>query len=165
MKIISFNWVTPALLAGAKTVTRRHWADRHAEAFKEGDLVQAWDKLPRVPGAKRIAIIELTRDPYKEASILMDHGDYANEGLLWLSLNPRLVPPEMMKMLAKDGYGKLPQGMWEWFLHWRQTGGALWVIRFKVIEYVRPGQPESLYQHRPWASIDFAGGSRVPGRG
>ena len=63
MRIISFAWTTPALLAGAKTVTRRDWKGRHGMAFHEGDFVQAWDRSPRV-GGKQVATIQLTESPY-----------------------------------------------------------------------------------------------------
>lgn len=39
MKIISFAETTPALLADAKTVTRREWAEKHARSFKAGERV------------------------------------------------------------------------------------------------------------------------------
>ncbi len=145
MKIISFAWTTPALLAGAKVVTRRQWADRYAAGFKVDDYVQAWDKSPRVKGAKRVAVIQLIETPWKEAAILMDQEDYLQEGLFFLSKSPHLVPEEMKRMLDMDGYGKLPGAMWHWFQNWRETAGELWVVRFKVIEYVGapvPGLPE-----------------------
>ncbi len=63
--IISFAWTTPALLAGAKTMTRRDWTDAHAAKFHAGDLVDAYDKSPRAHGHK-VATIRLTRDPYLE---------------------------------------------------------------------------------------------------
>jgi hypothetical protein len=63
MKIISFAWTTPALLAGSKCVTRREWDKKYAESFEAGEYVQAFDKSPRA-GGKCVAIIELTQKPY-----------------------------------------------------------------------------------------------------
>ncbi len=163
MKIINFNWTCPALLAGAKKVTRRQWADRHAAGFKEGDYVQAWDKSPRVKGAKRVAVIQLTETPWKEAAILMDQADYIEEGLFFLSKNPHLVPEEMKRMLALDGFGNLPAGMWMWFQHWRETGGDQWVIRFKVMSYVEPDIPGLRDQGPSLAGLDPTQGSGSPG--
>ena len=65
MKIISFAWTTPALLAGRKTVTRREWAHSHAKGFQNAQLVQAYDKAPFL-GGKRVAIIRLTQAPRLE---------------------------------------------------------------------------------------------------
>ena len=63
--IISFAWTTPALLAGAKTMTRRDWDADYARRFRAGMLVDAYDRSPRARGRK-IAMIRLTRDPYFE---------------------------------------------------------------------------------------------------
>ena len=52
-----------AIFAGAKTVTRRIWTDRHAAHFREGQLVDAWDQLPRVRGSHKVAEIRLTQAP------------------------------------------------------------------------------------------------------
>lgn len=57
MRIISFAWTTPQLLASKKTVTRRRWKECR---LKPGELVQAWDKQPRF-GGKRVAIIRIVK--------------------------------------------------------------------------------------------------------
>lgn len=136
MRIISFSWTLPALLSGAKVVTRRDWKDRYAESFKADEYLSAWDRSQRLKGSKAVAVIQLIEKPYKEATILMNQGDFYQEGLWWLACNPKLIPEPMKEMLAKDGYGKLPGAMWNWFNHWRETAGELWVIRFKVIRYL-----------------------------
>ena len=65
MKIISFGWTSDALVAGAKTVTRRDWKDRFVNQWSKGDQAQAWDKSPRA-GGKRIGTIELTQQEGSE---------------------------------------------------------------------------------------------------
>ena len=80
--IISFAWTTPALLAGKKTVTRREWSDAHAAKFKPGDLVDAWDKLPRCKDSKKVAvirIISIARSPLR----LVTNTELQLEGGLW----------------------------------------------------------------------------------
>lgn len=83
MKIISFAWTTQALLEGKKTVTRRDWKDRFVFLMEEGERLQAWDKLPRVKGAKKIGEIRLTRKPYKQWLHCVTDEDEIKEGALW----------------------------------------------------------------------------------
>lgn len=80
--IVSFAHTTDALLSGLKTVTRRDWCDSHAAKFGTGQLVDAYDHLPR-SGGHKVATIRLTCDPYKERLIDMPDSDLAAEGGLW----------------------------------------------------------------------------------
>ena len=52
VKIISFAWTTPALLAGRKTVTRRDWSDRYALLFHADDFVAGYNRSPRHGGRR-----------------------------------------------------------------------------------------------------------------
>jgi len=83
MKIISFAWTSQALLEGKKTVTRRDWKDRFTFLMEEGDRLQAWDKLPRCKGAKKIGELRLTRKPYKQWLHEVTDEDEIKEGGLW----------------------------------------------------------------------------------
>jgi hypothetical protein len=107
MKIISFAWTTKVLLAGKKTMTRRFWDDNYAKRFKKGGLVLAYDKSPR-KGGKRVAVIQLTRDPYKQHLDEMTDEDEKKEGGLWSSA--------MAFVAVISQYGSEP-----------------WVIEFKVV--------------------------------
>ena len=118
MKIISFAWTTPAFKAGAKTVTRRSWSDSYAKSFRRGDLVQAWDRLPRA-GGKRVGTIELTTDPYQEHVGLAHAEEYRCEGLAWME-------QQGMKI-----QGVSPLDFWK---DWQQSNEIVWVVRFKVVE-------------------------------
>jgi hypothetical protein len=82
MRIISFAYTTPALLSLKKKVTRRFWQDEYAKQFRKGQLIQAYDKNPRV-GGKRVAILRLTEDPYKEQLGDMTDREEKLEGGLW----------------------------------------------------------------------------------
>lgn len=62
MRIISFAWTTPALLAGRKTCTRRDWTYGYAANFALGEEVAAYDRSPRAFG-QRVATIRLTALP------------------------------------------------------------------------------------------------------
>jgi hypothetical protein len=87
MKIISFAWTTKALLAGAKTVTRRDWTKEYAERFEKDEVIQAYNKSPRF-GGKRVALIRLTKKPYWQLHKNLNHDDFIAEGgyMLWDSL-------------------------------------------------------------------------------
>lgn len=50
MRIISFGWTWPALVAKSKTVTRWDWDEDYARRFHKGDIVLAYDRSPRLGG-------------------------------------------------------------------------------------------------------------------
>jgi hypothetical protein len=119
MKIISFAWTTPALLAGAKTCTRRDWKMEYAFRFKKGDLCLAYDKQPRF-GGKPVAIIRLTATPIFESTKRAPLSDYAAEGFSWLKAHGIMV------------IGKYDVDMlWK---VWRMEGFDKWVVRFELVE-------------------------------
>lgn len=120
--IISFSWTTPALLAGAKTVTRRQWKDSHAAKFKKGDQVDAYDRLPRV-GGKPVGTIRIQRDPYREPICLMPDTDYFNEGFEYMYLHQELIPQNSPFKTAS----------WKEFCEWRESGGTYWVLCFYLV--------------------------------
>ena len=119
MKIISFSWTTPALLAGAKTVTRREWSDDYAKSFHKGDFVAAYDRGPR-SGGKQIATIRLTQDPYQEHVASAPYQDYEAEGLAWIESKGLMIQ------------GVSPYDFW---LEWRDENPLVWVIKFEVVKY------------------------------
>jgi len=117
MKIISFAWTTPALLANRKTVTRREWSEDYARRFKADDLVAAYDKNPR-NGGKQVATIRLTCDPYLEPPNQMPISDFEAEGFAYLAEQGMLF----------EGYD--PR---KFFQLWRAAIDPVWVIRFQKI--------------------------------
>jgi len=118
MKIISFAWTTAALLAGQKTCTRRKWDDGYASNFWERDYIQAYDRSPRY-GGKRVAVIQLTCKPYKEALCHVPDSDWYTEGF------------EYLTNIGAKVNGIAPQQLWE---EWKRTKAKIWVIRFEVIK-------------------------------
>lgn len=127
MKIISFGWTAAALVARAKTVTRRTWKAHWAANFKKGDYCKAYNKDPRY-GGSHIALIKLTEDVRLEPLIKMPDSDYEAEGFVFLAANPWLVPKSM------------PYGVsLEAFEAWRQSGGEMYVVRFEVEELTAAG--------------------------
>ncbi len=121
MNIISFAWTTDALLAGAKTCTRREWTDDFAKRFHAGDLVAAYNRNPR-NGGKQIATIRLTRDPYPEFLADAPEDDYAAEGLAWMERQGLLVPV--------GGKRIVPSRFWEL---WKWNNPLVWVVRFELV--------------------------------
>ena len=117
MKIISYAWTTPALIALRKRCTRREWDDAYALTWHKGDYAAAYDRLPRA-GGKQIGIVRLTASPYKERTGLMPDADYDNEGLKWMEEQGLLI-------LEKN-----PREFWE---EWRASDEELWVVRFDPI--------------------------------
>ena len=116
MKIISFAWTTPALLAGRKTRTRREWTDEYAKRFHVGDLCQAWNHVPRVKDAKRIGTIEITairRERYSDAK----GEDWEKEGFAYLQENGLPLGDTTPRELFED---------------WMMDDGLCWVIDFKL---------------------------------
>jgi hypothetical protein len=123
--ILSFSWTTPALLAGQKTITRRTWKPQQAAKFHAGDLVDAWDHVPRVKGARKVATIRITRDPYIQNSRELDEEDYAREGFAYLDAHPET-----------DGHKLARFGGHSWrdaFEEWRRSAEDCWVIEFRLV--------------------------------
>ena len=98
MKIISFAWTTAPLLAGHKTMTWREWNPKYAASFKPGEIVQAWDKLPRA-GGQRIGLVRIISIDQAETSDMLA-SDYEAEGMAWLAAHPEAWP--------KAIFGKVP---------------------------------------------------------
>lgn len=122
MPEISFAWTTPALLAGAKTVTRREWSDQYVRQFSDGQRVTALNRQRRFRG-EPVAVIRLTGEPYKENSMNAPPEDYALEGFHFLERAgakvDKLTPPVLWRA-------------------WHRTGTAhdFYVVRFEVVEYL-----------------------------
>lgn len=133
--LISFAWTTPALLAGAKTMTRREWNDDYAARFKAGQLVDAWNQTPRVNSARRgialarkVATIRITRAPYRQRLGSMTNGDYAREGFRW-----------MWEMNDGPEAAQRAYAIWH---DWQQTPDReLWVVEFELVEVLGVGSP------------------------
>ncbi len=124
MKILSFAFTSPALLAGVKSVTRRDWHPDYARRFHPGDLVQVWDHSPRQHGRQiaTIRIVSVRRELDSDAP----DSDYEAEGFAWLEAHPEHLPTS-----RRVGY--MVQVSRAWFDHWRESGGASWVVRFEVV--------------------------------
>lgn len=121
-RIIAFAETTPALLAGAKTVTRREWNDRYGQSFKAGEVLQAWDRSPRTGKGKRVAMIRLTEAPTKVRANSVMPSDWRGEGF------------EYMEQHGLTLFGGKPPG--EVYNAWASAPDEheLWVVRFEVIE-------------------------------
>jgi hypothetical protein len=116
--IVSFAWTTPALLAGAKTMSRREWKPEHALRFHRGDVIDAWDKSPRTGKGKPVAKIRLMRDVYAQNTRELTDLDYVREGFTWLTL-----------FGAAEDRTRV-QEIWD---EWRIAPRVLWVLEFEVL--------------------------------
>lgn len=127
MRIISFAYTSPALLAGAKTVTRREWNDDYAGRFRSGECVAAYDRSPRAHG-RQIAVIRLTQAPTFEPMATMPYSDYEAEGFAWLLAHPEAWPKTIFgrKCVGNKDFSQYA------FEQWRKSGGSMWVVRFQL---------------------------------
>ena len=118
MRIISFAWTTPALLAWQKSCTRRDWNDLYAWRFHKDEMVQAYNRSPRFSG-QLIALIRLTHRPYKEPYCQVPASDWEAEGFAYL------------ESIGATVNGMTPRQLWE---IWKQSPLEGWVIRFEIIQ-------------------------------
>lgn len=120
MKIISFSWTTPALIAGRKSRTRRQWSNEYAKRFKTGDLCQAYDRQPRF-GGKIVAIIRITGIKHEHISEMTSR-DFELEGFSYME-------EQGMKI-----WGKEPADA---FNEWMDEDEEYWVIDFEIVKLVK----------------------------
>lgn len=143
--IISFAWTTPALLAGAKNVTRRDWDGSYARQFRAGALVDAWDRSPRTRRGRKVATIRLTRDPWPQRTSLMGDEDFRQEGIAYLQEHG-VAPPTM--------------GSWAvWWDQWRLAGEVLYVVEFQLVDRVCVCGAVTPYPAGSW--ITWVGGGGI----
>ncbi|NEP55992.1 MAG: ParB N-terminal domain-containing protein [Symploca sp. SIO2G7] len=112
--ILSFGYTADKL--HQKTVTRRDWKERYAQqfikSFREGKLVDAYDKSPR-NGGKKVAALRLTAEPYQEKLEDMPESEVTLEGY------PELSKQEFIDKFFGDF----------------DTAQPLWVVRFAVVPF------------------------------
>ncbi len=153
--IISFGHTTDALVAEEKTVTRRTWTPGHARMFRDGQLVDAYDKSPRVHG-KKVAVIRIVREPYREIFAEFPAADVASEGFAWMARTGREMPPvpwlrdeaasawrgfrtsalrySDSPLLVSEAERSFCRAMHRAIRH--VVGPAVWVVRFELVEVV-----------------------------
>lgn len=121
MRIITFAETTAALLAGAKTCTRREWKPNYARTFAAGEVLQAWDKNPRTGKGKRVGTIRLTAAPVLQRANEIPPSDWEAEGFAYM---------QHYGLTLFDGATTT-----EVFNGWRNAPDSvmLWVVRFKLI--------------------------------
>ena len=126
MKAISFAWTTPALLARAKSVTRREWPERYARQYHKGEQVLALNKSYYARG-HAVAVIRLTDDPRLEPDLDAPDSDYEAEGFAYLAEHidelPKAARGQVRMTLSRSAFDE-----------WRRAGGFSWVIRFELTE-------------------------------
>ncbi len=118
MKIISFAWTTPAVVARRKTQTRRQWSDSYAKMFKANDICQGYDKGPRV-GGQLISLVRLTRDPWIQNTSEMGDDDFQYEGFEYM---------EEQRILFRG------QPVREFFKEWKAAAEDLYVVDFSYVD-------------------------------
>ena len=118
MRIISFGWTTPPLVARQKFCTRRDWDHEYAVRFLRGEYIQAYDKSPRYKG-RPLGTIQLTETPVYTG--ILPEEDFALEGFDFCRRHGLTI--DKIK----------PDVLWRaWHLE-AQTGRRWWVVRFEVM--------------------------------
>ena len=126
---ISFAWTTDAVIMEQKGCTRRNWAHSHAVKFREGQVVDFWDKSPRIHG-QNMGQIELLRSPYRQRAGKMTEEDFVAEGLEWMQKNYILIGDTQ----ARD-----------FFARWKKENALLYVIEFKLLYLTEPGMRRKIH--------------------
>jgi hypothetical protein len=117
MKIISFAWTTPAVVARRKTRTRRQWSENYAKTFKANDVCQGYDKNPRI-GGQLVHLVRLTRDPWIQNTSEMGDDDFEYEGFCYM---------EEQRILFRG------QPVREFFEEWKVAAEDLYVVDFSYV--------------------------------
>jgi hypothetical protein len=120
-----FGWITPALLAKAKTVVRVPACNRSVPLLRAGALVPAYETAPSA-GGRPVAVVHLTTDPVLEPLAAMPDDDYEAEGWAWLHAHRTLLPG----WITASDFGPAA------FDTWRARDAVLWVVRFRLIAAV-----------------------------
>jgi len=124
MRNLSFALTTAQMRANTKTVTRRdEWTATHAEHFRAGQLVDAWDRLPRVKGAQKIGVVRVTKAPYRQRSDEIPPEAWHAEGFAWM-----------------QSYGSLAdmQRATQIWVGWREHPVELYVLEFELVSAICP---------------------------
>jgi hypothetical protein len=111
---ISFSSLTPALLAGFKTVTRRQWPAQHARKYHKGQLVKAYSKQPSY-GGEWVGQVVLAEEPYYEHISEADFDEmYVREGFEWFDEQwERIVKdPDKPMLDVLEGWVKMDESYW-----------------------------------------------------
>lgn len=111
---IAFAWTMPALLARAKTVTRRDWKDATVKRFPAGQWVWAIDSTYR---QNKRALIEIAGTPEKQLTAFLPESEWVAEGFEWIREQARQGGAEKASLAARalriwDGWTDAPEMLW-----------------------------------------------------
>ena len=176
MNHITGDLFTPAILAGAKTVTRRSWDASKARQYRRGDLVWVYDRSPD-EGGDRVAIVRLTADPVLESVREMPVSDFEAEGFIFLAelyrqgvgarepefsefyrelrkvVLPRRMRDKTPPAPREPGLDPVDQ-MRHLVYAWVHRGGWYWVIRFRLAKVL--DRRVQVYGYVPGAEFEGA---------
>lgn len=122
-----FVWLTPALLAGAKTCIRVEWDERDVMAYRPGDLVEVFDHSPR-NGGRAIATVRIVGEPALQPMREMPSTDYEAEGWAWMHKHPKAAPSRVFgKKNQRQAFSRAR------FDEWSRQPYSRWVVRFRLV--------------------------------
>lgn len=124
---IIFDFLTPALLAGAKTCLRLMWDEEAALTYHKGDVVTVYDFTPR-NGGRPVAVIRLTERPTLEPMSMLTMADYDAEGWAWMHKHPKAVSSRAFgKRQRREAFTRAR------FDDWSRQRYSRWVFRFTLV--------------------------------
>src|SRR5262245_29618680 len=135
----SLTW--PAIVARAKTVTRRTWKPSTRAWYRKGRVFDAYDTAT-FRGGKRIARCQVTQDAYEECLGDMPDDDWEGEGFAWMSDHAVAIPGKARPYIWAQGDCSFAA-----FNQWRdeEEDRVYSVCRFVIVE-VEPWAVEKLNQ-------------------
>jgi hypothetical protein len=106
-------WMSKPFLANRKSKTRREWSDDYAKRFKEGEVLQVYDRQPRFKGKSGYEVFE--------------------EYTVYVVVDYRKVEKDDGRIEIVEQKHETPR---EFFNEWKEEGGMYYVIRFEKLPYI-----------------------------
>ena len=116
-KWLSFGWLTPAVLAGQKTLSLRDWGPVEAYSWKRAQLAYCYDDDPD-KGGNRVALLRISHTPYKRLTNKLRNSEFYASGLMYAQ-----------SMGLRHPKGLTPEQIWSKI---KESSVELWVVRYRV---------------------------------
>jgi hypothetical protein len=138
MPVLTFSWMTDALLAGRLTAARREWGPAYRRHFTAGTRVGAYDVDPQ-RGGSHLATLRLTQDAVLEPVSQIPDSDYEAEGFAYFAEHglPALRASLHVSWSLHLGPG---ESLWQAFERRRHGDIELTVVRFEVVSWTAEGK-------------------------
>ncbi|KKL53620.1 hypothetical protein LCGC14_2273620, partial [marine sediment metagenome] len=116
-KWLSFGWLTPAVLAGQKTLSLRDWGPVEAQSWQRAQLAFCYDKEPS-KGGNKMALLRISHTPYKRQANKLRNSEFYAAGLMYAQ-----------SMGLRHPKGLTPEQIWSKI---KESSVEVWVVRYRV---------------------------------